>query len=90
MAEMHREKLAKGNEKEEQGKKPEEEDVELDKKRLRAALAEEKKRKALGEEDAWEQTKRSKTEVSKEEMEAYRLSRQAYDDPMANYKDEEQ
>lgn len=89
LAELHREKLAKAEQKKPESAQ-EAEDIELDKKKLRAALAEEKKRKALAEEDAWEQTKRSKTEVSKEEMEAYRLSRQAFDDPMANYEDKEE
>jgi len=66
------------------------EDIELDKKRLRKALDEEKKRKAMGEDEAWMQTKKSKTDVTQEEMEAYRLTRQAYEDPMANYKDPEE
>lgn len=90
LAELHREKLASGKAKEEEPATTADDANDFDKKRLRAALAEEKKRKALGEEDAWEATKRSKTEVSKEEMEAYRLSKQAFDDPMANYKDTEE
>jgi len=64
-------------------------EVEIDKERLKKALAEEKKRKAMGEDEAWQQTKKSKMDVTQEELEAYRLSRQAFDDPMANYKDEE-
>lgn len=42
----------------------------------------------MDEEEAWQHTKKSKTDVTQEEMEAYRLSRQAFEDPMANYKDE--
>ncbi|WWC62548.1 pre-mRNA-splicing factor SLU7 [Kwoniella dejecticola CBS 10117] len=62
-------------------------EVDLNKDKLRKALADEKKRKGLNEDAAWEQNKKSKTDVSQEELEAYRLSRQGYDDPMANYKD---
>ncbi|EIW66761.1 hypothetical protein TREMEDRAFT_34550, partial [Tremella mesenterica DSM 1558] len=65
------------------------EEVELDKGRLKKAIEEEKRRKGLGEEEAWKDSKKKTTEVSQEELEAYRLSRQAYDDPMANYKDTE-
>lgn len=66
-------------------------DIALDKERLKAALAAEKKRKGVVDEDeAWNQAKRSKTDVTEEDMEAYRLTRaSAFDDPMANYKDEE-
>lgn len=67
----------------------EEEDVELDKQRLKSAIAAERKRKALGEEEAWEASKKAKQDVTKEELEAYRLSRQTFDDPMANYQDPE-
>lgn len=64
--------------------------VALDRAKLQAALDAERKRKALNEDDAWSGTKKSKTDVTEEEMEAYRLSRsENYDDPMANYKDEE-
>lgn len=65
-------------------------DVALDKARLKAAIAAERKRKALGEEEAWEASKKAKQDVTKEELEAYRLSRQTFDDPMANYKDPEE
>ncbi|WWC70747.1 pre-mRNA-splicing factor SLU7 [Kwoniella pini CBS 10737] len=64
-------------------------EIELNRDKLKKALAEEKKRKDLNENEAWEQNKKSKTDVSQEELEAYRLSRQGYDDPMANYKDTE-
>lgn len=67
-----------------------EDDVALDKARLKAAVEAERKRKALDEEEAWEQSKKAKQDVTKEELEAYRLSRQAFDDPMANYKDPEE
>ena len=66
------------------------EEVDIDREKLKKALAEEKKRKAMGEDEAWQQTKKSKTDVTQEELEAYRLSRQAFDDPMANYKDPEE
>ncbi|WVQ82961.1 pre-mRNA-splicing factor SLU7 [Cryptococcus sp. DSM 104549] len=98
LAEQHREDLAagkkdkgKGKELPTYGKRPEEgEELELDKERLKKALAEEKKRKKMGEDEAWASTKKSKTtEVTQEEMEAYRLSKRAYDDPMANYQDSE-
>ena len=64
--------------------------VEIDKARLRQALEEERKRKNMDEDEAWQQTKKAKADVTQEELEAYRLSRQAFDDPMANYKDEEE
>jgi pre-mRNA-processing factor SLU7 len=66
-------------------------DVALDKERLKAAIAAEKKRKNVADEDeAWNQAKKSKTDVGEEELEAYRLTRaSAFDDPMANYRDEE-
>ena len=64
--------------------------VVLDKERLRKAIADERKRKELGEDEAWAASKKRTTDVSQEELEAYRLSRQAYDDPMANYKDTEE
>ncbi len=44
------------------------EDVELDKARLKRALDEEKKRKKMGEDEAWIQTKKSKTDVTQEEL----------------------
>jgi pre-mRNA-processing factor SLU7 len=55
------------------GKRPEEGDeVELDKDRLRKALAEEKKRKKMGEDEAWAQSKKSKIDVSQEELGEWR------------------
>lgn len=60
---------------------------ELDKDRLKRAMDREKKRKEMGEEEAWAATKKGKMDVTQEEVEAYRLSKQAFDDPMANYKD---
>jgi pre-mRNA-processing factor SLU7 len=101
LAEQHMEDIASGKKVIDPNAKPKErevlnmakrvdagDDVEIDKERLRKALAEEKKRKAMGEDEAWQQTKKSKMDVTQEELEAYRLSRQAFDDPMANYKDE--
>lgn len=44
------------------------EEVEIDKSRLMKALAEEKKRKKMGEDEAWKQTKKGKTDVSQEEL----------------------
>lgn len=64
--------------------------VDLDKERLRRALAEERKRKQMNEDEAWQSTKKSKADVTQEELEAYRLSRSTYEDPMANYKDPEE
>lgn len=44
------------------------EDVELDRDRLKRALAEERKRKEMGEEEAWAKTKKAKTDVTQEEL----------------------
>ncbi|KAH8087926.1 mRNA processing-related protein [Filobasidium floriforme] len=73
------------------GRLGEGDEIALDKERLKAAIAAEKKRKGVTDEDeAWNQAKRSKTDVTEEDMEAYRLTRTAaFDDPMANYKDDE-
>ncbi|WWD18470.1 pre-mRNA-splicing factor SLU7 [Kwoniella shandongensis] len=102
LAEQHLEDIAagkiskKGKERERElptyGKRAEDGDeIDLDKSRLKKALEEEKKRKKMGEDEAWQQSKKSKTtDVSQEELEAYRLSRSAFDDPMANYKDPEE
>lgn len=62
---------------------------ELDRERLRRAMEKEKKRKEMDDDAAWQATKRGKADVTQEEVEAYRMSKQAYDDPMANYRDEE-
>jgi hypothetical protein len=43
-------------------------EVALDKKRLNAALEAEKKRKAMGEDEAWASSKKGKTEVTQEEL----------------------
>jgi len=77
-------------------------DLQLDQKRLNAALKEEKKRKGGdgdGDEEDWQRDKRRKynsfagngsTEVTEEELEAYRMARVGNsEDPMANYRDEE-
>ena len=81
--------------------------MEIDKSRLKAALEAEKKRKKMGEDEAWQSTKKSKSDVTQEELgelirctwasqtltlsaEAYRLSRRAFEDPMANYQDPEE
>ncbi|KAL1412862.1 mRNA splicing protein [Vanrija albida] len=105
LAEMHREKLEKNkreadeksSERSRKGKNKESatpwgetDQPDLDKQRLKRAIDEEKKRKAMDEDEAWQHTKKSKTDVTEEDMEAYRLSKQAYDDPMANYKDPEE
>ncbi|GAB1521330.1 mRNA splicing protein [Rhizoctonia solani] len=68
-----------------------EKDVALDKEKLQRAIAEEKKRKK-GELDDDGGDKRRKfssgyQDVTEEELEAYRMQRSNYDDPMANYKD---
>jgi pre-mRNA-processing factor SLU7 len=69
----------------------EEEDLDLDRSRLKKAVDAEKKRKNMTEEEAWQNTKKTKTtDVTQEEMEAYRISRQAFEDPMANYQDQDQ
>ena len=75
LAEQHRENLAG----KENGHKSRElpnyakradpnDDVEIDKARLKRALDEEKKRKAMGEDEAWHSTKKSKTDVTQEEL----------------------
>lgn len=51
------------------GKRPEDgEDLDLDKGRLKNALKEEKKRKKMGEDEAWQQAKKGKTDVTQEEL----------------------
>lgn len=44
------------------------EDVELDRSRLKRAMEDERKRKKMGEDEAWMQTKKSKTDVTQEEL----------------------
>ncbi|EJD52380.1 pre-mRNA-splicing factor SLU7 [Auricularia subglabra TFB-10046 SS5] len=72
-------------------------DVELDKSRLEAALRDERKRRQRGDEDEGDgRDKRRKynsfqggQDVTEEEMEAYRMTKVSSEDPMANYRDEE-
>ncbi|KAJ3127094.1 mRNA splicing protein [Nowakowskiella sp. JEL0407] len=68
--------------------------VELDPKKLKKALKEEDKRRAGDGEDEVKGKKyssgRANTEVTEEELEAYRLRKvDSINDPMANYKDED-
>ncbi|RHZ75558.1 hypothetical protein Glove_212g27 [Diversispora epigaea] len=73
-------------------------DIQLDKKKLRKALEDEEKRnKSLPETDdrkrpynsAYmnQKDKSNNSEVTEEELEAYRLKKQSYEDPMRNYFD---
>jgi len=75
-------------------------DVRLDRDRLTEALRAEKRKHRGDEEDEWQKDKKRKqfgsswgatsTEVTEEELEAYRMARVAgTEDPMANYVDEE-
>lgn len=77
------------------------ETLQLDQDKLRRAIQEEKKRKN-GKKDEWEEdgddrSKKRKTgamgdsgfAVTEEEMEAYRLNKPNFEDPMANYVDME-
>ncbi|THV02442.1 pre-mRNA-splicing factor SLU7 [Dendrothele bispora CBS 962.96] len=71
-------------------------DVKLDKDRLAQALSEEKKRARKGDDDHDRSGKRRKGaiesgshDVTEEELEAYRMQRRMTEDPMANYKDNE-
>ncbi|KAH9949546.1 pre-mRNA-splicing factor SLU7 [Amylocystis lapponica] len=65
-------------------------DLSLDKERLSEALNEERKRKARGDDTDDRFGKRQKgSEVSQEELEAYRMNRRMTEDPMANYVDTE-
>ncbi|KAI9193260.1 Pre-mRNA splicing Prp18-interacting factor-domain-containing protein [Polychytrium aggregatum] len=71
-------------------------DVQIDESRLKNALEEEKKRKHHNSSDALgDRGKKSKynslndKEVTEEELEAYRMLQARSDDPMAQYKDEE-
>jgi hypothetical protein len=47
------------------------EDVDIDRDRLRRAIAEEKKRKKMDDDDAWQATKKGKTDITQEELGAY-------------------
>ncbi|KAF9501873.1 hypothetical protein BDN71DRAFT_1584909 [Pleurotus eryngii] len=67
-------------------------DIQLDKERLAKAIAEEKKRKqrADDEDQRWGKKKKGHegtSEVTEEQLEAYRMSRRIMEDPMANYVD---
>lgn len=42
--------------------------MELDRDRLKRALAEERKRKDMGEDEAWAKSKKAKTDVTQEEL----------------------
>lgn len=77
--------------------------IELDSKKLKKALKDLDEQKNGGREEEMDERKRKYNsaywgaegksgiddEVSEEQLEAYRLRRQHYDDPMANYKDED-
>ncbi|TPX70838.1 hypothetical protein SpCBS45565_g01412 [Spizellomyces sp. 'palustris'] len=73
-------------------------DIKLDPKKLKQAVAEERKRKILEEEDDMKSKgKKNKygsskggMDVTEEELEAYRLSRTMGADPMANYVDKDE
>jgi hypothetical protein len=82
LAEQHLEDMASGkgkgkadsdvNQNFAKGRLGESDEVSLDKERLRAAIAAEKKRKGVTDEDeAWNQAKRSKTDVTEEDMGAF-------------------
>jgi pre-mRNA-processing factor SLU7 len=82
MAEQHLEDIATGkgkaktdkdvNQNFAKGRLGENDEVALDKERLKAAIAAEKKRKGVADEDeAWNQAKRSKTDVTEEDMGTY-------------------
>jgi len=76
-------------------------DLRLDQSRLEAAIKEEKRKREGGniaDEEEWQRDKRRKynsfagsTDVTEEELEAYRRTRVAStEDPMANYRDEDE
>lgn len=44
------------------------EEVEIDKSKLRKALDEERKRKGMGDDEAWAQSKKTKTDITQEEL----------------------
>ncbi|CAG8685739.1 4928_t:CDS:2, partial [Acaulospora morrowiae] len=74
-------------------------DIELDKKKLKKALENEDRRYKLNEPElddrkrpynnAFMSKNKIDSEVTEEELEAYRLKKQSYEDPMANYVDNE-
>jgi pre-mRNA-processing factor SLU7 len=80
------------------GKRVGEGDVALDQEKLQAALRDERKRRARpdGEGDDDGRDKRRKynaftsgQDVTEEEMEAYRMTKVSAEDPMANYRDDD-
>lgn len=98
LLETHLEAGGKGKEKAKAGDDPSfskkrlgDVDVSLDKEKLQRAIAEEKKRKKGELEDDGSDKKRryngGNLDVTEEELEAYRMQRSNYEDPMANYKD---
>ncbi|TFK54147.1 hypothetical protein OE88DRAFT_1654659 [Heliocybe sulcata] len=68
-------------------------EVRLDREKLARAIQEERKRKVRGEEEEERGGKKKKggeaSEVTEEELEAYRMTRRMTEDPMANYVDTE-
>jgi pre-mRNA-processing factor SLU7 len=69
-------KHAEAREKERAGiakRKEGNEDLELDRDRLKRAVEEEKKRKAMGDDEAWAKSKKAKTDVSQEELGTFDL-----------------
>jgi pre-mRNA-processing factor SLU7 len=104
LAEEHAERLAKEGEraggsgagKDFSKKRLGEGDLQLDQDKLNRAIAEERERKRKargGDEEEWE-SKRRRTEdaggdITEEQLEAYRMNRLQREDPMANYRDEE-
>ncbi|KAG8715827.1 mRNA splicing protein [Ceratobasidium sp. 423] len=100
LLETHLETAGKGKEKAKIAEDPSlskkrlgEKDIALDRDKLQRAVAAEKKRK-MGQMDDDGNDKRRKydggnQDVTEEELEAYRMQRSNYEDPMANYKDTE-
>lgn len=92
LAEMHRERMEaeKNRDTRDNDKSSKEGEDDFDKEQLKRAVAEERRRKRMGEDEAWEATKKAKTGVTEEEMEAYRMSRNTFEDPMANWEDKDE
>ncbi|KDN45168.1 hypothetical protein RSAG8_05083, partial [Rhizoctonia solani AG-8 WAC10335] len=100
LLETHLETAGKGKEKANIAEDPSlskkrlgEKDAALDKEKLQRAIAEEKKRKKGDVDDDGSDKRRKygggQQDVTEEELEAYRMHRSNYEDPMANYKDTE-
>lgn len=99
MVEIHNETSSKGKEKAKDDSNPFKKQlgdtsVALDREKLQQAIMEEKKRKKGElEDDAGDKRRKFNSsatgnhDVTEEELEAYRMQRLNYDDPMANYKD---